>query len=788
MEEIKDKKDIVWVLSQLLDMMRDFRAEMGGEAGQCYVAVSDAADRLWDLKKRQPGLESPEDLTTFLSSAVLYLKRKAALKGDADEIKCRRINSKFVKDCKAQLLVFSPMSLSHLYMANTHGSNTAGCSEEILRFITENVNRLPSWLESGAENFVASLWEAEHHEKIDLSDGADGLPSRKVSGERHTPSADDRQAHALTENSTEQSSPEAESPPQKADADGRRHGLKSSPNREKGVSLRKNPRLKDVGLNKPKEQRDKQDVPSLQPNRTLLPPQTAALPEPRADIKGRLSGNQGPAIAFRLNGYTATPWLTVCLGHMLTQMEMVDGNHDLDMTYSADIAAAGAFRISEVMSNSYFTTKGAQAGPGNETAPLAHPPVISVSGDGTAFSISGRWKPYDGDMSLLFLRDNDMEPFATLKKEYHIRHDPRLMRKDLPVVNDEGYPAADTDKEYAEIPDSDLFAVAASRRGRSHADTGKPRDDSFYMRCSCDSGWSALAVADGAGSARYSRVGSRLACKTSVDAFLAHAEGWHSEDKEQRLEEILKRLREAAKGKTSLSASDPCLSKLEEAGGFSSFIYDAARKAYNSIAEEAERKKKDPAHPAPDASLNDYHTTLLFAAFRKFSFGWFLVTFWIGDGGLALYNPNGTGGVNVLGTPDAGEYAGQTRFLTMSGEIMPDKIRARTFYSFPQDFEALLMATDGVTDPLFPSEDSIKSSEPWRLLWTEILPKGINDNPGCPELFDDSVDGEVISEKLLEWLNFRPDAERKVDHGDRTLLIVKKRWVFLGAGSQRKRQ
>lgn len=67
-------------------------------------------------------------------------------------------------------------------------------------------------------------------------------------------------------------------------------------------------------------------------------------------------------------------------------------------------------------------------------------------------------------------------------------------------------------------PQKDI--VAASKRGRSHAQEGKPRDDHFKMS-HMDNGWYIMAVADGAGSAKYSREGSRIACEEVTNYCMA---------------------------------------------------------------------------------------------------------------------------------------------------------------------------------------------------------------------------------------------------------------------------
>ncbi len=55
--------------------------------------------------------------------------------------------------------------------------------------------------------------------------------------------------------------------------------------------------------------------------------------------------------------------------------------------------------------------------------------------------------------------------------------------------------------------------------------------------------------------------------------------------------------------------------------------------------------------------------------------------------------------------PDEGEFAGQTRFLTMS-DIFKDaqSVMSRLRFSIEEDFTALLLMTDGVSDPMFETD------------------------------------------------------------------------------------
>ncbi|MDR3154130.1 MAG: protein phosphatase 2C domain-containing protein, partial [Deltaproteobacteria bacterium] len=236
-----------------------------------------------------------------------------------------------------------------------------------------------------------------------------------------------------------------------------------------------------------------------------------------------------------------------------------------------------------------------------------------------------------------------------------------------------------------------------------------------------------------------------MACAASVEAFLARSEAWHARGHDRRIEDLAEKLREAAGGELSLPASDPRFKGLEGGEIFNSAVFGSIFKAHRSIPRHSARKRADHDFPATYAAPRDRGSTLMFAAFRKFRFGWFFSTFWAGDGGMCLSGPEGSGTVKLLGIPDSVESAARAPRLTAPTELTPYKIRARTFFSFPQDFEALIMATGGVTGPFFPSAENGLSEEHWRHFWSEALYRGSGRNPGCPELFNPALTGEEIS-------------------------------------------
>jgi hypothetical protein len=151
---------------------------------------------------------------------------------------------------------------------------------------------------------------------------------------------------------------------------------------------------------------------------------------------------------------------------------------------------------------------------------------------------------------------------------------------------------------------------------------------------------------------------------------------------------------------------------------------------------------------------------------------WFIVSYWVGDGGAAILRWNGKERAFVLGEPDGGEFAGQTKFLTMKDEINAEAIRKRLRFSFCETFGAMIFVTDGITDPFFPSESAVGDEKRWLEFYEQKLRNGCKEEPnaaGCQELFDKTKTPQEKSQSLLNWLDFWS----KGNHDDRTILIVK---------------
>lgn len=320
-----------------------------------------------------------------------------------------------------------------------------------------------------------------------------------------------------------------------------------------------------------------------------------------------------------------------------------------------------------------------------------------------------------------------------------INPDPRTLWKDIPTPENIEYYQPDRDNVYVKveakdgIPQKDI--VAASQRGRSHAHEGNPRDDHFRVEYIGNSGWYVMAVADGAGSAKYSRKGSSLACDVSVE----HCKEFFAEEKKiSDFEEYIT---------TYNSESNDEYRKLL-GDSIHQLIGNAAFKSYKAIEAEASAK---------GAPMKYYATTLLLAVCKKFEFGWFVASFWVGDGAMCIYDKQRQY-FKLLGTPDEGEFAGQTRFLTMP-EIFRDatSFYGRLKFSIEQDFTALMLMTDGVSDPMFETDANLNKIEKWNELYDNITSE--------VDLSDDNTESQY---QLLKWLDFWSQG----NHDDRTIAIL----------------
>ena len=292
---------------------------------------------------------------------------------------------------------------------------------------------------------------------------------------------------------------------------------------------------------------------------------------------------------------------------------------------------------------------------------------------------------------------------VTLNLRLPVSPDPWSIWKDLPV-DWSNLPYRKEDTDSARI-DGDLTMLAASRRGRSHAHKALPRDDDMRIFHDTATGWHIATVADGAGSAPYSRYGS----ETAVDTVIT---------------ELPLLLAEHLPDATGLD--DTALRNT---------LGTAAKRACDAVTDVAQ---------SATAPVEDFSTTLLIGIAQQTNAGWTFASISIGDGMIGLIRGDDT---PLMMSPDGGTYAGQTRFLRDDafGEDLVARIHERTV----PDFTAFMLMTDGVSDPMFKSDNAATTAAAWNAMHAEI----------------DAQDENT----LLDWLNFKVKGE----HDDRTIAIMR---------------
>ncbi len=326
-----------------------------------------------------------------------------------------------------------------------------------------------------------------------------------------------------------------------------------------------------------------------------------------------------------------------------------------------------------------------------------------------------------GDFEVTVVWASEAHPSGSTTATFIVNPDPRSLWKNIDPPEDDRYFKKNVEHQLIRQPGVNI--AAASRRGRSHAHVGSFRDDDLYVNWLPDSGWSVMLVADGAGSAKNSRQGSRIATETAGNYLVSQLKGEKGLDlKKQILQWNTENQRQVWEG-------------------FYHLYRQASVLAVNNIHNEA---------IITDEKTKSYATTLLAVVSFREGDELFAASFWLGDGAIAAYGPAGK--VRVLGTPDSGEYAGQTRFLDAEA-VQDPEFSKRIIIGRWQDISHLVLMTDGVSDPRFETDNGLQNPQKWDALIAELAP--------CLN------DADSAAENLAEWLNFFSPG----NHDDRTIIV-----------------
>ncbi len=318
----------------------------------------------------------------------------------------------------------------------------------------------------------------------------------------------------------------------------------------------------------------------------------------------------------------------------------------------------------------------------------------------------------------------------------------KLLQKEIDPPQDAPY-----FKENAAVfsANTDVFPghiFGVSRRGQSHAMEGSFRDDDFRIDTIPEKGVCLFAVADGAGSAKYARQGSKIAVSVAIDKMrkLLNDSCWNSEE------------------------------GFKETGAIGLALSRAAWESLNAIKQEVAARIADQS--VGDVTVHDYNTTLLLSAVKMLPEGKLqIASFAIGDGAIAWWGKNQFA---LLSEPDSGEYSSETYFLTTDRvwqlarsdreadreAFLKARVKVLSIDSEQARCGSLMLMTDGVSDPFFPAPSDLSNPETWRKFLEEEI-------RGAAKIGRDEPPTKDVEERLVSWVNFR----KRGHFDDRTFVL-----------------
>jgi hypothetical protein len=250
--------------------------------------------------------------------------------------------------------------------------------------------------------------------------------------------------------------------------------------------------------------------------------------------------------------------------------------------------------------------------------------------------------------------------------------------------------------------------TGGTRRGRRKAHGAEWGEDAHFVSITPHRG--VMVVADGAGSASWSRLGSAIAVDVVGDA-LTHA--------------------------STVSAEA---------------MHDAVQRVFDALHRIAR---------AMEVAPRTLRTTLLAVAWEPNGTRHRLVTTQVGDGSLVLMHANGT--IERPAAGDGGEWSGEVHCFLPDDETMT-RARAATVVHDVPDLAALLLVTDGIDDPFYPFVKHAGAILGQLVHGATAPLQGLATQDPSPSL---SASTDPVA-TLHAWLGF----EKRGENDDRTLAVA----------------
>lgn len=301
----------------------------------------------------------------------------------------------------------------------------------------------------------------------------------------------------------------------------------------------------------------------------------------------------------------------------------------------------------------------------------------------------------------------------TLSNEEVTGHTASLW-KYLPIPSNEPEPAPEYINGTIKIPGSKV--VAACVRGKKHKHEGTNCDDWYevanYERMTF------IAVSDGAGSKKFSRVGARESCKAAIGFLVSSFEKLFTDKPE--LKEHL-----------TLALTDPkCM---EACGVLAGVVQQSVIKAHEAVETAFYSRKTNPEYEkvlGRGLQFKDLSGTLLITVLipiSEITKEHLVISCQIGDGMIVILNSEGefSNSMKLMGVPDSGDFSGETDFLTSSQMKNIETLQHRTKISRTV-VDTVMVMSDGVADDYFPNETQM------RRLYFDLIVNGILEKSSKP--------------------------------------------------------
>ena len=254
--------------------------------------------------------------------------------------------------------------------------------------------------------------------------------------------------------------------------------------------------------------------------------------------------------------------------------------------------------------------------------------------------------------------------------------------------------------------------TAARVRGKKHKHEGTNCDDWYEVANLGD--LTIVAVSDGAGSKKFSRVGARESCKAAVGYLV------------QTFRKVLAE-KPDFRGNLSLELNNPKF--MEACSQLAGIVQQSVLRAFDAVETAYYSRLTDAAYARVlnrDLQFKDLSGTLLISVLvpvQPATHEHLVVSCQIGDGMIALINSKGPfdNSLKLMGVADSGDFAGETDFLTSEQTKAREKLQNRTKITRCVS-DRLMVMTDGVADDYYPNDPEM------RRLYFDLILNGILDS------------------------------------------------------------